>query len=44
MTTNIDNDLQQEAKKLGIDLESPFNELIEEAFHDLLTKYKNKLK
>ena len=31
MTTSIDNDLQKEAKKLAIDLERPFNELIEEA-------------
>jgi predicted transcriptional regulator len=42
MTTSIDNDLQKEAKKLAIDLERPFNELIEEALRDLLKKYKNK--
>ena len=44
ITTNIENDLQKEAKKLAIDLESPFNELIEEALRDLLKKYKNKSK
>jgi hypothetical protein len=30
MTTIIDNDLQKEVKKLAIDLERPFNDLIEE--------------
>ena len=44
MTTSIDNDLRKEAKKLAIDLERPFNELIEEALRDLLKKYKNKSK
>jgi predicted transcriptional regulator len=44
MTTSIDNDLQKEAEKLAIDLERPFNELIEEALRDLLKKYKNKSK
>ena len=44
MTTSIDNDLQKEAKKLAIDLERPFNELIEEALKDLIKKYKNKSK
>jgi len=39
MTTSIDNDLQKEVKKLAIDLERPFNDLIEEAFRDLLKKY-----
>jgi len=40
MTTSVDNELQKEVKKLAIDLERPFNELIEEAFRDLLKKYK----
>jgi len=44
MTTSIDNDLQKEAKKLAIDLERPFNEIIEEALRDLLKKYENKSK
>ncbi len=44
MTTSIENDLQKEAKKLAIDLERPFNELIEEALRDLLKKYENKSK
>ena len=43
MTTSIDNDLQKEAKKLAIDLERPFNELIKEVLRDLMEKYKNKL-
>ena len=44
MTTIIDNDLQKEVKKLAIDLERPFNDLIEESFRDLLKKYKKKPK
>ena len=44
MTTSIENDLQKKAKKLAIDLERPFNELIEEALRDLLKKYENKSK
>jgi hypothetical protein len=44
MTTMIDNDLQKEVKKLAIDLERPFNNLIEESFRDLLKKYKKKKK
>ena len=39
MTTSIDNDLQKEVKKLAIDLERPLNDIIEEAFRDLLKKY-----
>jgi hypothetical protein len=39
MTTSIENDLQKEIKKLAIDLEPPFNDLIEEALRDLLKKY-----
>jgi hypothetical protein len=44
MTTSIENDLQKEIKKLAIDLERPFNDLIEEALRDILKKYKNKSK
>ena len=33
---------KKKAKKHTIDLERPFNELIEEALRDLLKKYKNK--
>jgi predicted transcriptional regulator len=44
MTTSIDNDLQKKAKKLAIDLERPFNDIIEEALRDLLKKYENKSK
>jgi predicted transcriptional regulator len=44
MTTSIENDLQKKAKKLAIDLERPFNELIEEALRDLLKKYETKSK
>ena len=40
LTTRIDNDLQKEAKKLAIDLEVSFNDLLEEAIRDLLEKYK----
>ena len=42
MTTSIENNLQKASKKLAIDLERPFNDLIEEALRDLLKKYKNK--
>lgn len=44
MTTSIENNLQKEIKKLAIDLERPLNDLIEEAFHDLLKKYDKKPK
>jgi predicted transcriptional regulator len=44
MTTSIENDLQKEIKKLAIDLERPFNDLIEEALRDILKKYKKKTK
>ncbi len=42
LTTSIDNDLQKEIKKLAIDQERPFNNLIEEALRDLLDKYEDK--
>ena len=44
MSTQIDNDLQKEIKKLAIDLERPFNDLLEEAMKDLLKKYEKKSK
>ena len=44
MTTSIEKDLQKEIKKLAIDLERPFNDIIEEALRDLLKKYENKSK
>ena len=44
MTTSIENDLQKEIKKLAIDLERPFNNLIEEALKDLLKKYQKQPK
>jgi predicted transcriptional regulator len=39
LSTRIENDLQKEIKKLAIDLEKPFNDLLEEAIKDLLNKY-----
>jgi len=39
LSTKIDNSLQKEIKKLAIDLERPFNDLLEEAIRDLLQKY-----
>ena len=39
LSTKIDNDLQKEVKKLAIDLERPFNAMIEEALRELLKKY-----
>lgn len=44
LSTKIDNDLQKEVKKLAIDLERPFNDLIEESLRDLLKKYEKKAK
>lgn len=44
LTTSIENDLQKEIKKLAIDLERPFNDLIEEALTNLLEKYEQKAK
>jgi hypothetical protein len=42
LSTRIENDLQKDIKKLAIDLEKPFNDIIEEALRDLLEKYKSK--
>ena len=44
LSTNIENELQKEVKKLAIDLERPLNDLLEEAFRDLLKKYEKKVK
>ena len=44
LSTNIDNDLQKDVKKLAIDLERSYNDLIEEALRDLLKKYQKKPK
>lgn len=42
MTSSIEIDLQKAIKKLAIDLERPFNNLLEEAIRDLLKKYEKK--
>jgi hypothetical protein len=42
MTSSIEIELQKEIKKLAIDLERPFNDMLEEAIRDLLLKYKRK--
>jgi hypothetical protein len=42
LSTRIENHLQKEIKKLAIDLEKPFNDLLEEAIQDLLKKYGKK--
>jgi len=39
LSTRIENELQKSIKKLAIDLEKPFNDLLEEAIQDLLKKY-----
>ena len=44
MAAGIENDHQEKTKKLPIDLEHPFNDLIEEAHRDLLKKYEKKSK
>ena len=38
--TRIDNDLLKALKHLCVDLEAPIANLIEEAIHDLVEKYK----
>jgi hypothetical protein len=43
MITSIEFDFEKDSK-LNIDLELPFNRLIEEALRDLLNKYDNKSK
>lgn len=42
LSTNIENELQKEIKKLAIDLERPLNDLLEEAIVDLLKKHGKK--
>jgi len=42
LSTIVDSHLQKEVKKLAIDLERPFNHLLEEALKDLLEKYDQK--
>jgi predicted transcriptional regulator len=43
LSTKIENDLQKKIKKLAIDLERPFNDLLEEAIRDILKKYGKKV-
>jgi hypothetical protein len=43
-TTQLNNDLLKEFKKLAIDLERPINDILEEAMGDLLKKYEKKSK
>lgn len=40
-TTQLNNDLLKDFKKLAIDLERPINDILEEAMKDFLTKYEN---
>jgi len=42
-TTTLDSELLQEIKILAIRNRHSTNDLLEEAIHDLLNKYKNKL-
>ncbi len=44
LTTSIELELQKEIKKLAIDLERSYNDLLEEAIRDLLIKYRNESK
>jgi predicted transcriptional regulator len=44
LSTRIDNDLQKNIKILAINLEKPFNDLLEEAMRDLLKKYEKQEK
>ena len=43
-TTQVNNDLLKEFKKLAIDLERPINDILEEAMRDFLKKYEKKPK
>ncbi len=38
-TTQVNNDLLKEFKKLAIDLERPINDILEEAMRDYLRKH-----
>jgi len=40
-TTQVNNDLLKEFKKLAIDLERPINDILEESMRDLLKKYES---
>lgn len=41
LTTQLNNELLKNFKKLAIDLERPINDMLEEAMKDLLIKYEN---
>lgn len=43
-TTQVNNDLLKEFKKLAIDLERPINDILEEAMQDFLKKCEKKPK
>lgn len=43
-TTQVNNDLLKEFKKLAIDLERPMNDILEEAMKDFLKKHETKQK
>ena len=44
LSTQIENELQKDIKKLAIDLERPLNDLLEEAIKDILKKYEKQTK
>ena len=44
LSTKIDNDLQKEIKKLAIDMERSFNDLLEDAIRDFLKKHGKQVK
>ncbi|MGD0275885.1 MAG: hypothetical protein ABSB79_07500 [Syntrophales bacterium] len=43
-TTQVNNALLKDFKKLAIDLERPINDILEESMSDLLKKYEKKQK
>jgi hypothetical protein len=43
-TTQLNNPLLKEFKKLTIDLERPINDILEEAMRDFFKKYEKKTK
>lgn len=43
-TTQVNNDLLKDFKKLAIDLERPMNDILEEAMRDFLNKHEKKQK
>ena len=44
ISTRLDGDLIKSLKHLGVDLDRPINDILEEAIREVLKKYRNKSK